>query len=197
MTTNTPDRKRFGALRWAGQVLAWVVILVAASAIAVGVLIPRLGGATPYTVLTSSMEPKYPPGTLVVVKPTPTDEIGVGTVITYQLESGRKAVVTHRVVSVGYGSNGEMVFTTKGDANDVVDLEPVMPVQIRGALWYAVPKLGWMSQALNNDQRNTAVYVVAGGLGLYALTMFGGGLRDRMRSRRDATTDATRTEQRS
>ncbi len=61
---------------------------------------PRLGGATPYTVLTSSMEPEYPPGTLVVVRPVPIEEIGIGDVITYQLESGEPTVVTHRVVGL-------------------------------------------------------------------------------------------------
>lgn len=184
MATQTVDRKRRSALGWIGQAVAWVVILVATSAIAVAVLIPRIAGATPYTILTSSMEPNYPPGTLVVVRPTPVEDIGVGTVITYQLESGRKAVVTHRVVSVGYGSDGQKSFTTRGDANDGDDAAPVMPVQIRGTLWYAVPKLGWMSNALDQDTRNSAVYVVAGGLGLYAVWMFGGAVRDRRRSRR-------------
>lgn len=194
MMTNTTDRKRSGALRWVGQILAWVVILVASSAIVVAVLIPRIAGATPYTVLTSSMEPKYPAGTLVVVRPTPVEDIGVGTVITYQLESGRQAVVTHRVVSVAYGSDGEPVFTTKGDASDGADLEPVIPVQIKGTLWYAVPKLGWMSNVMDSDQRNTAVYVVAGGLGLYALTMFGGVVRDRRSNRREPSVTSTTTE---
>ncbi|MBE7325787.1 signal peptidase I [Nocardioides sp. Y6] len=194
MTTTTTDRKRFAALRWVGQVIAWVVILGATSAIVVAVLIPRIAGATPYTILTSSMEPNYPPGTLVVVKPTPVEEIGVGTVITYQLESGRRATVTHRVTSVGYRADGERVFTTRGDANDSDDAEPVIPVQIRGTLWYAVPKLGWMSNALEQEQRNTAVYVVAGGLGAYALWMFGSALRDRTR-RRDGRRDDTTKEQ--
>ncbi|MET1132445.1 MAG: signal peptidase I [Aeromicrobium sp.] len=181
MTTTTTDRKRPTALGWAGQALAWVVILVATSAVAVGVLIPRIGGATPYTILTSSMEPSYPAGTLVVVKPTPAEEIGVGTVITYQLESGRQAVVTHRVVSVAYGADGQPTFVTRGDANDGVDAEPVAPVQLKGVLWYAVPKLGWLSNAMGQDRRNSAVYVVAGGLGLYAAWMFAGALLDRGR----------------
>lgn len=189
MTTTTTDQKRFPALRWVGQVLAWVVILGATSAIVVAVLIPRIAGATPYTILTSSMEPNYPPGTLVVVRPTPVEEIGVGTVITYQLESGRRATVTHRVTSVGYRADGERVFTTRGDANDSDDAEPVIPVQIRGTLWYAVPKLGWMSNVLQQEQRNTAVYVVAGGLGAYALWMFGSALRDRTRRRNDTKTE--------
>lgn len=182
--TGTTDRKRFTALRWAGQVLAWLVILVAASAIAVGVLIPRIGGATPYTILTSSMEPNYPPGTLVVVRPTPAEEIGVGDVVTYQLKSGQRSVVTHRVTSVAYRADGERQFITKGDANDGVDQAPVLPVQVRGTLWYAVPKLGWMSNAIGQDQRNSAVYVVAGGLGLYAAWMLGGALRERVRTAR-------------
>lgn len=189
MATQTVDRKRHTALGWLGQVVAWVVILVAVSAIVVAVLVPRIAGATPYTILTSSMEPNYPPGTLVVVRPTPVEEIGVGTVITYQLESGRRATVTHRVTSVGYRADGERVFTTRGDANDSDDAEPVIPVQIRGTLWYAVPKLGWMSNALEQEQRNTAVYVVAGGLGAYALWMFGSALRDRTRRRNDTETE--------
>lgn len=196
MTTTTPDRKRFAALRWVGQVIAWVVILGATSAIVVAVLVPRIAGATPYTILTSSMEPTYPPGTLVVVRPTPVEEIGVGTVITYQLESGRRATVTHRVTSVGYGADGDRIFTTRGDANDGDDLEPVMPVQIKGTLWYAVPKLGWMSNAIGQDRRNSAVYLVAGGLGLYAASMFGSSLRDRTRTSRDSTTPSTRTKER-
>lgn len=188
MTTPPTDRKRRSALGWVGQVIAWVVILGASSAIVVAVLVPRVAGATPYTILTSSMEPNYPPGTLVVVKPTPVDEIGVGTVITYQLESGREAVVTHRVTSVAYRSDGEKAFTTRGDANTVDDLEPVIPVQIKGTLWYAVPKLGWMSNAIGAEQRNQAVYVVAGGLGLYAIWMFGSAVRDRTRNPRKSPT---------
>lgn len=185
MTTPTTDRRHRTVLGRVGQALAWVVILVAAAAIAVGVLVPRIGGATPYTILTSSMEPSYPPGTLVVVRPTPAEEIGVGTVVTYQLESGRSEVVTHRVVSVAYGADGQPTFITQGDANDGVDAEPVEPVQIRGTLWYAVSKLGWLSTAIGHDRRDMAVSVVAGGLGLYAVWMFAGAARDRRRERRD------------
>ncbi|MCD9153083.1 signal peptidase I [Aeromicrobium duanguangcaii] len=184
MTTLTTDRRRPTALRWAGRALAWVVILVATSAVAVGVLIPRIAGATPYTILTGSMEPSLPPGTLVVVKPTPAEQIGIGSVITYQLTSGEPTVVTHRVVAVAHGSDGVPSFTTRGDANDAVDLEPVQPVQIRGVVWYSVPELGWMGNAIGQDRRNTAVYVVAGGLGLYAAWMFGGALRGRVTARR-------------
>ena len=41
--------------------------------------LPAVVGGMPLTVLSGSMEPTYSPGDLVVVKPTPVDEIRVGT----------------------------------------------------------------------------------------------------------------------
>ena len=120
------------------------------------IVVPLLAGAIPLTVLTGSMEPKLPPGTLVVVKPKPAEEIGVGEVITYQLRSGDPTVVTHRVVSVAYGSDGAPRFTTQGDANDAVDAAPVEPVQVKGAVWYAVPWIGRVGNAVDGRQRETA-----------------------------------------
>ena len=93
---------------------AWLFILATLSILAVAVLLPRIGGATPYTVLTSSMEPDLPPGTLVVVKPTPAEQIGVGSVITYQLNSGKSSVVTHRVVSQTIDGQGQPRFPDAG-----------------------------------------------------------------------------------
>lgn len=180
----TPSRSG-RVLSFVGQVAAWSVILVVAAVLAVAVLIPRLGGATPYTILTGSMTPGMPPGTLVVVKPVPMDQIGVGTVITYQLHSGEPTVVTHRVVAVGVNALDERVFTTQGDANEAADPAPVRPVQVRGERWYAVPKLGYLNTWLNGDQRQLAVYVVAGGLGMYALWMFGSSFVDRRRRDRE------------
>lgn len=168
-------------VRWCGRVLLWMVILACSAALAVGVLIPRVTGSTPYTILTGSMVPRYPPGTLVVDHAADLDEVGVGTVVTYQLVSGQSAVVTHRVVAVNTDLDGNVTYTTQGDANNAPDANPVKPEQIRGQLWYAVPKLGYVNNWLTGHQRQSLVYVVAGGLGLYAFSMFGGALRDRRR----------------
>lgn len=170
-----------GFLGGLGQVLAWLVILVVVAVIAVAVLIPRLGGATPYTIQTGSMRPDMPPGTLVVVRPVDPEEIQVGSVITYQLESGRPTVVTHRVVGQGFAGNGETLFRTQGDANDTPDREQVRPVQVVGEKWYAVPYLGYVNAWLSGQQRQYAVYVVAALLLGYAAFMFLGSLRDRRR----------------
>ena len=56
-------------LTFVGRTLAWLVILGAVAVLLVAVVVPRVAGATPYTVLTGSMAPAYPPGTLVVVRP--------------------------------------------------------------------------------------------------------------------------------
>ncbi len=171
-------------LGWAWRVTTWTVLLAALSALALVVVVPRLAGATPYTVLTGSMEPGLPPGTLIVVKPAPADDIGVGTVITYQLKSEQPTVVTHRVTSQAVDDEGVPVFQTKGDANEVPDRAWVRPVQIRGEKWYAVPYLGYVSNLLTGRERQMGIYVVAALLFGYAIVLVGSGLRDRRRAPR-------------
>ena len=175
--------RRCRPLGWVGTVMLWLVILATTGAITLAVLVPQLGGATPYTILTGSMRPGLPPGTLVVARPAAVDQIGVGTVITYQLESGKPTVVTHRVVSAGTTVEGKHVFTTKGDANDAVDQRPVMPVQVRGRLWYSVPYLGYASTVVTGQQRHFATMLVVAGLLVYAAYMLLTGLREQLRSR--------------
>lgn len=172
---------------WSGRVIAWFVILGAVAVLAAAVVVPRLGGATPYTVLTSSMEPGFPPGTLVVVRPVPIEEISTGDVITYQLESGDPTVVTHRVVGLSTTLGGEQSLVTQGDSNDIPDAAPVQPVQVKGRLWYSVPYLGRISNVINGDQRQVGVYVVVGALLGYAALMFGGSVRERRRRRPSGT----------
>jgi signal peptidase len=176
------DMRRLGrAFTWCGHLLAWVVILGVATVVTATVILPRLGGGTPYTVLTGSMRPAMPPGTMVVVRPRPADEVRVGDVVTYQLESGRPEVVTHRVVAVGLDGAGHRIFRTQGDANDTPDAAWVKPVQIKGVRWYAVPRLGRMTNVLNGSERQAVLTVAVGSLLVYAAFMFGSDLRDRRR----------------
>ncbi len=181
---STPREEKHSILGWTGQVLAWFVIAGVLVLLTLGVLVPRLGGATPYTILTGSMEPGLPPGTLVVVKPVQPAKIAIGTVITYQLDSGRPTVVTHRIVRVGIDGTGQRIFSTQGDANNAPDAKPVRPVQVRGEQWYSVPYLGHLNNALTGGERAIAVYLVGFGLLIYSATMFIGAARDRRRDRR-------------
>jgi len=194
--TSTPTRtsgskaahRKRGPLHYIGVGLSFgllaLVLLIAVLVIA----LPMLTKSTPYTVLTSSMTPSYPAGTLVVVKPTDVQQIRIGDVVTYQLESNQPAVVTHRVIQIiePTTASGTESFITKGDANSLPDAKPVKPVQVRGVVWYAVPYIGWVNNVVNGDARNVIVPIVAGGLFLYAGFMGASTVVDRRRKAKAA-----------
>ncbi|WP_370566219.1 signal peptidase I [Cryobacterium sp. BB736] len=159
--------KRKGVLHYIGVGLSGGLLLLVAALAVLLIALPAAVGGMPLTVLTSSMEPGLPPGTLIVVKPTPVEEIRVGDVVTFQLRSGEPILVTHRVIERSVSSNGEVAFVTKGDNNDLAD-DPIREIQIRGTLWYSFPWLGWVNNALNGEARGWLVPLAAGGLFAYA-----------------------------
>lgn len=175
--------------RFIWRTIEWLVILTASAAILVAVLIPRIFGATPYTIISGSMSPAIEPGALVVVKPVETSSLSVGDVVTVQLESGKDTVVTHRIAEIQYRADGQTQFITKGDANDVADTDPRLPIQIRGEVWYQVPYLGYVSNALTGAQRGWLVGVVILGLAGYAAWMYVSAARDRRRKAAQPTID--------
>lgn len=135
---------------------------------AVAIVVPAVTGSTPMTVLTKSMEPTYPPGTLVIVKPIDSADIRIGDAITYQITSGEPEVVTHRVISIISSTDGERRFITQGDNNAVPDARAVQPVQIRGAVWYAIPWIGYVNSFVTPEVRAWAIPVFAIVLFTYA-----------------------------
>ena len=164
---------------WMWRLLMWLLILSVVGVITAALLIPRVGGGTPYTVLTGSMRPTYPPGTLIVSKPVEPEDIQIGDAITFQLKSGEPTVVTHCVIATRMGEDGKLEFLTKGDANNTQDKDPVRAVQLRGRLWYAVPFLGHVNSALSGYQRQLATWAVGGLLGVYSIAQLVHGFRHR------------------
>jgi signal peptidase len=154
-------------VRLVSGVLAGLVVVVAGAALLVGLVVPRLAGATPYTVTSASMAPALPVGSLVVVRPR--DTVALGDVITYQQRSGSAPVVTHRVVGVGVSPDGRLAYTTRGDANGADDANLVRPEQVRGVVWYHVPHLGRLSALVSGPQRQTVATGIAAVLVGYAL----------------------------
>lgn len=156
------------ALHWAGLVLSIALALGVVALAAVVLVIPKLGGGVPLTVLTNSMSPTAPPGTLIVVFPVDTDDIAVGDVITYQIRSGDPDVVTHRVVGVSSPDDDGPRFITQGDNNANPDPDPVRSVQVQGRVAYSIPYLGWVNNAVNGEHRGWIVGIGAGALFAYA-----------------------------
>jgi signal peptidase I len=172
-----------GFLAYLGTALSAAVLMLVLGLAVITIVLPALVGGRPLTVLTQSMEPGLPPGTLLVIRPTPAQDVRVGDVLTYQIESGKPDVVSHRVTSKTLGTDGSVTFTTKGDNNDVED-PPVQAVQVVGTLWYSVPLLGWVNNVFNGDLRAKIVPFIVGALFLYAGWQVFTTLRDRRRKRR-------------
>ena len=139
--------------------------------LALGVLVivvPAISGGSALTVLTQSMEPKLPPGTLIIIRPTPIGDIKIGDVLTYQIKSGQPEVVSHRVISRSDDTTGRATFITKGDNNDLPDAKPVQKVQIKGTLWYSIPWLGYVNNLVGGQGRSLLIPLVAVALLIYA-----------------------------
>lgn len=114
-------------------------------------------GIQMFTVLSGSMEPEYPTGSLIYVKEVETDEIQVGDVITFMLSETTTA--THRVIEVIDDSDGTVSFRTKGDANEIEDAKPVYEENVIGTPILTIPKLGVL---MNKVQSPPGRYVAIG-----------------------------------
>ncbi|MCJ0901932.1 signal peptidase I [Rhodococcus sp. ARC_M6] len=166
---------------WTRTIVSWVLLLLMVGLLAVMVVIPRLTGSTAYTVLTGSMEPTMPPGTLIVVKRTPNEDLNTGDVITFQPVSGEPGVVTHRIEGIYYTGEGERRIHTRGDNNPIADSWSLVPEQIRGRVIYSVPYLGRVNTVINGQSRSILITGVAVALGGYAVWMVISGLLDKRR----------------
>lgn len=183
MTGSRRAARRRGVLYYIGLGLSAGLLAFLALIGALVILIPAVSGSTPMTILTGSMQPTYPPGTLIIVQPIDAESIVIGDPITYQIESGKPEVITHRVIEVRSESNGSTSFITKGDNNDEADPKPVIPDQVKGTVWYSVPLIGYLATALNGQSRSWLVPVVAVGLLAYAAIMIVSALVARARKR--------------
>ena len=165
---NTEASTEGSIWRYLGFALGAALLLLVIGLGLALVVIPKVTGATPLTVLTSSMEPGLPPGTLIVVRPVGPDALRIGDVVTSQMESGNARVVTHRILSIVSSSDGSRSFIVQGDNNSVPDDEPVVAEQIQGRLWYAVPYVGYANNLINGANRAWIIPVVTVGLFGYA-----------------------------
>ena len=176
----------------AGRAIALLVAGLVVLVLTLGVLLPAAAGGSAYTILTGSMRPTMPPGTLVVTRPVEPEAIRTGDVLTYQIKSGDPVVATHRVVSISIptSASGEYGFVMKGDANDSADPAIVRPEQIKGKRWYAVPYLAYPSLMVDGNIRQVVVMGAVVLLFGYAGLSFAGAARDRRTARRKTKTDA-------
>jgi len=120
-----------------------VVLMVLCAVFLMG---SRLLGYQCYTVISGSMYPKYNVGDLLYVKEVDVNSIQVGDDITFILNEDLM-VATHQVVRVDAENQR---FYTKGLANEIEDSEPVHFNNVIGVPQFSIPKLGYVSDFVQN-----------------------------------------------
>jgi len=105
----------------------------------------RLFGLKPYTVISGSMEPKYPVGSLIYVKEAGIKDLDIGDPVTYTIGNG--VVVTHRIVEIIVDEDNPTVvkYRVKGNANKQADGEPVHIKNVIGKPVFHIPILGYVA----------------------------------------------------
>lgn len=129
----------------------------------------RLLGFDVYGVLTGSMVPAYPIGSLIYVQDVDPNELELRDVITF---SSGKTIVTHRIVEIVRDDNNpyQLKFRTKGDANNDPDASLVGPADIIGKVAFGIPHLGTIANYIQNPP---GLYVtIFIGLALIGLVIF-------------------------
>lgn len=135
--------------RFAWEALSVALLGAALVLCVVSLVLPKLLGAVPLTILSGSMSPSMPAGALAVVRPVDATQSRVGDVLCYQQEPDDPTLVTHRVIAVSTSTRGDVRLIMRGDANRSPDPKPVMPEQVRGEVAYTVPYFGWVATRLN------------------------------------------------
>lgn len=178
-TTAKPMLSRRCLIRWTGRLLVLAMALLVAFVVTILLVLPRITNAQALTVLSGSMTPGIPVGSVVLVRPVDPQQLQVGDIATYQAEPGKAVYITHRVAAIG-AADGQLRFTFKGDANRGADVKPVVPGQIRGEMWFHVPYLGTIRGRLHSSGvRILLLILIVGG---YALTQLVSGFRERSES---------------
>lgn len=135
-----------------GILLMLLVILVM-----VPFTVPKLFGYEICGVLTDSMTPSYPVGSVLFIDKCGIDEVAVGDVVTYTLGSGTDYVMSHRVVDI---EEQEGTFRTKGDANNTEDPEPIRNDRLIGKVVFSVPGLGRAADFIQTSTGKALCFIV-------------------------------------
>ena len=150
---------------WNGVTTTLVTILVLGALLIWGV---QLLGIEVLVVQSGSMEPSYPTGSLVYVKPVEIETLEVGDVVTFELGGGVRG--THRIIDIVHDEEDSSIIRlqTKGDANDYADNGLVGEESLVGQVIFCIPEMGYLITYL---QQPKGMYTgIAVGAALLLLT---------------------------
>lgn len=155
--------------KWLGNALTFLMA-VAFFTVAGSVVLSKISGSEPNfygyqlkTVLSGSMEPSIPTGSVAAIKPGgDMTRFNVGDVITFR--SGDNKLITHRIIEVTQDEqNGQVLYRTKGDNNDAADSELVHPANVTGVYTgFNVPYVGYFLSFAGTKTGNVTLLIIPG-----------------------------------
>ena len=149
--------------------LSGTLLLLLVIVFCIPLTLPRLMGYEIYEVVSGSMEPEIPVGSVIYVKAAVPEDIGEEEVIAFW---GGSSAVTHRVMQ---NKLAEREFVTKGDANAAEDLRAVPYTEFIGRVVWHFPVVGHL-MALYTSSIGKACLILLAACGCM-LNIFAGRLR--------------------
>ncbi|HHV24699.1 MAG TPA: signal peptidase I [Methanosarcina sp.] len=113
-------------------------------------LIPFITGSEKaFIVLSGSMTPLMLPRDMIIVKSVDPNELTVGDILTFRDPGGKpNTYVTHRIIALK--EDKELIFKTKGDANNAEDNFNVTASKAVGKLVFVIPFAGYLPEITKN-----------------------------------------------
>ncbi len=123
------------------------IIMVVVLAACLSLAVPKLAGYSGYVVVSGSMEPEIPVGSLVFSHEIDPATLQLGDVIVF-IDPARSATpITHRVI-INDALSGTII--TKGDANEVEDANPALYDNVLGKVVIHIPRVGFAAAKLTS-----------------------------------------------
>ncbi|MDI6022813.1 signal peptidase I [Leucobacter sp. UT-8R-CII-1-4] len=206
--TLVPPRSKFSFFNVILRLISYTLLGAALAFACVAIIIPKVAGAIPVTILSDSMAPTMPVGSLAIIRPNSAldqaalttrspeeirnasdySTLSNGDIVAYQPDPKNPTLIIHRIVRMTAHGDGSMEYITKGDNNNTEDRDPVFDFQIRGTVWYHLPPpIGTINTWLNHDTTNhmIAIIIIAAVGYFWALMQFIVPARARRRALRD------------
>lgn len=142
------------------KISSWIVIGIVVL-LAIALFGVKLFGLEIYTVLSPSMEPKYPTGSVIYVKDVDTARLKVDDVITYRISDSMTA--THRIIELVPDEDDPTIirFRTKGDNNNIADGALVEMDAVLGKPVFTIPLLGYLANYMQSKSGRIVIICVA------------------------------------
>jgi signal peptidase len=164
LAVKVPVRLMAGVPRTVWTVLALALGTLVGVVVLLLMLLPRTGLYATYTVMSDSMQPAIPIGSVVIVMPADPEKLAVGDVISYTSAQAPYPTLTHRIQGISREPDGRLAFRTKGDYNLVEDQFQVHYAGKAGLVVASIPAIGFLVVPLTSAISRVALGLLLAGL---------------------------------